>query len=402
MGGQTASEKTTHIDMRGFSKILRFDKKKKTITVQSGTRWRDIQDFIDPHDLSVKIMQTYSNFTVGGSLSVNVHGRYVGGGPLINSVESIRILLADGRDILASRSENSEIFYSALGGYGGIGIILEATLHLVRNEKIRREISIIQTDQYKRHFSNNIKNNPNAVLHNGDIYPPSFETVRSETWIKTDDELTIKERLIPRNKKYWLEPNVISSISILPFGTEIRRNVLEPQRDGKKLVTWRNYEASYDVAQLEPTTPRLVYTYVLQEYFVPVDNFDLFILKMRRVFQKHGVNVLNVSIRHSPAEKDTYLSWAQSEVFSFVIYYKQGTSKSAQKNVKMWTMELIDEVLSVQGTYYLPYQIHATSSQFQKAYPGYKKFFDLKKKLDPNNRFRNTLWDTYYVPQEQK
>lgn len=44
MGGQTASEKTTHIDMRGFSKILRFDKKKKTITVQSGTRWRDIQD----------------------------------------------------------------------------------------------------------------------------------------------------------------------------------------------------------------------------------------------------------------------------------------------------------------------------------------------------------------------
>jgi len=32
-------------------------------------------------------MQSYANFTVGGSLSVNVHGRYVNQGPLILSVE---------------------------------------------------------------------------------------------------------------------------------------------------------------------------------------------------------------------------------------------------------------------------------------------------------------------------
>ena len=40
--------------------------------MQAGIRWCDIQEFVDPHDLSVKIMQTYANFTVGGSLSVNV------------------------------------------------------------------------------------------------------------------------------------------------------------------------------------------------------------------------------------------------------------------------------------------------------------------------------------------
>jgi len=32
--------------------------------VQAGIKWRDIQDAIDPHDLSVKIMQSFSNFTV--------------------------------------------------------------------------------------------------------------------------------------------------------------------------------------------------------------------------------------------------------------------------------------------------------------------------------------------------
>ena len=52
--------------------------------------------FVDAHDLSVKIMQSYANFTVGGSLSVNVHGRYTGLGPLILSVRSIRLVLANG------------------------------------------------------------------------------------------------------------------------------------------------------------------------------------------------------------------------------------------------------------------------------------------------------------------
>ncbi|MGH8720794.1 MAG: hypothetical protein ACREU4_02340, partial [Burkholderiales bacterium] len=47
---------------------------------------------------------------------------------------------------------------------------------------------------------------------------------------------------------------------------------------------------------------------------------------------------------------------------------------------------------------YLPYQPHATPEQFLKAYPRAPEFFALKKKLDPENRFRNKLWDKYYAP----
>ena len=41
-------------------------------------------------------MQTYANFTVGGALSVNCHGRYVGLGPLVLSVRSLKLALHDG------------------------------------------------------------------------------------------------------------------------------------------------------------------------------------------------------------------------------------------------------------------------------------------------------------------
>ena len=52
-------------------------------------------------------------------------------------------------------------------------------------------------------------------------------------------------------------------------------------------VTWRNYEASYDVAELEPAS-RESASYVLQEYFVPVERFDEFITACRALPEDCG------------------------------------------------------------------------------------------------------------------
>ena len=107
MGGQVASPMSLHLDMRQMNQVLAFSPSDKTIRVQAGIRWRSIQRFIDPHGLAVKIMQTYANFTVGGSLSVNCHGRYMGLGPVILSVRSICLVLADGQKVEASRESNA-------------------------------------------------------------------------------------------------------------------------------------------------------------------------------------------------------------------------------------------------------------------------------------------------------
>ncbi len=395
MGGQTATENALQIDMRSLNRILKLDPKERTMTVQAGIRWRDIQDEIDKHDLAIRIMQTYSNFTVGGSLSVNAHGRYIGEGPLVRSVDSIKIVLADGSEWTASPTVNPELFFAAIGGYGGIGVITEATLKLVPNEKISRETTTLKVKDYRKYFKDHIRDNSKVVLHNGDLYPPRYEEVGLETWVRTDKPLTTQARLIPRDQKYWLEPNAISAISSLPFGAELRSKVLDPLIRSKELVVWRNHEASYDVGQLEPTTPRLLFTYVLQEYFIPVDQFDAFVPRMAHVFQKHDVNVINVSIRHALPDPGTLLAWAPREVFSFVVYYKQGTSDAARSQVARWTREMIEEALALGGAYYLPYQIHATPEQFRKAYPGHAAFFKVKKQYDPTNKFRNRLWDAY-------
>jgi SAM-dependent methyltransferase len=66
--------------------------------------------------------------------------------------------------------------------------------------------------------------------------------------------------------------------------------------------------------------------------------------------------------------------------------------------VAIWTRELIEAAIACGGRYYLPYQAHATAAQFHAAYPGANELFALKRRLDPDYRFRNVLWDTYYQP----
>lgn len=117
---------------------------------------------------------------------------------------------------------------------------------------------------------------------------------------------------------------------------------------------------------------------------------------IRNILQRYHVNVLNISIRHSKKDPGSLLAWAKEEVFAFVLYYKQGTSELAKNKVALWTRELINATISVDGSYYLPYQLHATPEQFHHAYPRAREFFALKQRLDPNNKFRNKLWDKYY------
>ncbi len=398
MGGQTASEKAVQIDMREFNKVLSFSTSTKEITVQAGIRWYDIQKVIDPYDLSVKIMQTYSNFTVGGSLSVNVHGRYIEHGPIIMSVKKFEIVLADGSRVVASPTENPDIFYAAIGGMGGIGVITEVTLALDDNVTVERSRVKMPITEYKDYFVEQIKESSDVVFHNGDIYPMDFDSVSAVNWKKTEKETTTETRLIPRTQDYWIERIAWEVMSEWHFGKQIREYILEPILYSKEAVHTRNYEASYDIAELEPQS-REASTYVLQEFFVPVEKFDEFYPKMKEVFIGNNVNLLNVSIRYAKQDPGAKLAWAQKgEVFAFVVYYKQGTDLKSKDHVARWTREMIDQVLSVGGTYYLPYQPHATEEQFFRAYPGAVDFFDIKKVYDPTNKFTNKLWDKYYDP----
>lgn len=396
-GGQIGIDGTLFLDLRGMDDILELDVANRRIRVEAGITWRKIQEAIDPHDLSLKIMQSYANFTVGGSLSVNSHGRYVNEGPLVHSVRSLVLVTADGTRISADRDQNRDVFFGAVGGYGGLGVITEVELDLAPNEVVERTVERMPVGAFHSWFGEHIRGSDKAVFFNADIYAPKFDDLVTITFSRTDRPPTVPDRLQSGGDSTRLEKMTYWWVSEAPLGKQARSEIIDRMRLGSKPAVWRNYEASYDVRGLEPGS-RDQTTYVLQEYFVPVDHFDGFAAKMSEIFTRFGANVINVSIRHATADPDTLLSWAPVESFAFVVYYKQGTSDAARTEVGVWTRELVDAVLSEEGTYYLPYQILATDTQFRQAYPRFGEWASLKMRLDPQYQFRNTLWDRYLPP----
>ncbi len=394
MGGQTATERALQLDMRSFNRVLAFDPQQKTLRVQAGITWRQVLEYIDPHGLSPQIMQSYANFTVGGSLSVNAHGRYVGQGPLVLAVKSILLVLADGSMVEASPTQNSELFYGAIGGYGGIGVIAEATLALTENTRLARKTEVMPVEQYRGFFAEQVRGNPDMVMHNGILYTDDYRTVRAVSYLRTDAPLTVEERLVDAGRNYKVMRAALGAASS-KSGAALREAVLDPLNFRGEQVQWRNHEASLDVRELQPISGA-DYSYVLQEYFVPEAQLEVFIARMRDVLQKHRVKVANISIRHAKADPGTLLAWSRGDTFALVLYYRQGTSEEARAAVGTWTRELIDAALASDGTYYLPYQIHATREQFLAAYPRAPEYFALKQRVDPTGKFRNKLWDAYY------
>ena len=223
MGGHIGANGGLHVDMRRLRGVLDVSRAQRTVTALAGTTWREIQERIDPADLSVKIMQSYANFTVGGSLSVNAHGRYVGLGPIVGAVESFSIVLADGSVVKASRAEHPDLFYGAIGGYGGLGIIVEATIALTDNVRLRREDETVPVGRYRKFLADRLRSSPRAVLQNADLYTTDYETVHVVTYAVTEEPTTTSDRLIPRDDSHVLQRLGYWMTSEWPFGATIRR-----------------------------------------------------------------------------------------------------------------------------------------------------------------------------------
>src|SRR6266568_268810 len=163
MGGQQFATDSICIDMRSLDRVISFDREHGLIEAEAGIQWpKLIRTYLDAQGSSAKqwgIAQKQTGadtFTLGGSLSSNVHGRGLAMKPLISNVESFTLINADGKAICCSRDENKELFGLAIGGYGLFGLIDSVTLRLVPRQKLRRVVEIIHADELPKRFEERI------------------------------------------------------------------------------------------------------------------------------------------------------------------------------------------------------------------------------------------------------
>ena len=394
LGGNVRYPDSLILDLTEFDEVLELDVENKLITVQSGISWNKIQQLIDPHDLSIKIMQDNNDYSVAGSLSVNAHSSYVAAGPVINSVRSIRIALADGKIYEASREKNNALFFGAIGGYGGLGVIVQATLELADNVALERTVKFLGYNEFNRHFNDNIMHDESIVQHQAVFYPPNYETLLDISWRKTDKPLTDDQRLQENEIEPWWQSALTNWKSRSDFLHRFQKNLIDPVKYKEETVVMRNLENSYNLRSsgfINSTTS----TMVMQEYLIPVKRFEIFVFSMRDIFNRHNVDISKVLISYLPQDHGGLLMGSSAHSFSFKVVYQQEKTKQSQQQVEIWTRELIEAAVNSGGSYILPYVIPDSIQQFERAFPGSDYFYALKLRADPQNRFKNLFWEQH-------
>jgi FAD/FMN-containing dehydrogenase len=392
MGGQTIYPGGISVNMLPF-KNIELDEGKNLLHVQAGAKWADIIPYLDKHGRSVGIMQSDNSFTVGGSLSVNCHGWQYDRPPIASTVESFHLMKADGSVVACSRTQNQELFSLALGGYGLFGIILDADLRVVSNERLRLEQYVVSTGQAMEAFSRTIRKTPNVELAYArlNITPQKmFDQVVVNVFSREDGQ-------IPKLKagdSRWLPRLIFRGSAGSEYGKEMRWSAetrLQPELVGK--VFSRNELMNDNAEWYLDHSPES--TDILHEYFVSPEHAGEFLTAAKKIIRKRGADLLNVTVRDIRTDHDTFLNYATQDVFAFVMFFSQPRTPTGEAEMQTMTQELVDAALHAGGRYYLPYRLHPTLEQFRRAYPQSDAFFDLKRRYDPNELFQNEFYRKY-------
>jgi FAD/FMN-containing dehydrogenase len=406
MGGQTFTHGGLVLDLRDFNRI-QLDKEQKTVNIQSGARWWQLQRLLDREGLSVKAMQSINIFSVGGSLSVNGHGIDPVPGPVAPTVRRLRLMLSNGEIVEASPSENVDLFRHVLGGYGLFGVILDVDLDLVSNEMYARQTVYMDYKDYPAYYRANVEGNNGVGLVFGrlSVSPRSF---LREAAVHIYSKSPFDDSLPPltENRHDTLDRFIINFSKTGGAGRWLRwtlEKYTEPYLDPcvtrnqamnpkEVCLVSRNEEMYDNMAYLENRLPD---TDILQEYFVPYDRMPKFVDGLREVVRSNKANLLNVTLRTVHKDTVTALAYAKDDMFGLVLYFNVGFNDKDNEILKKTTTELIDVAEQAGGTYYLPYQLLYSKQQLRTAYPEIDDFFAAKRKYDPIGLFSNAFYEKY-------
>ena len=405
MGGQQFATDSICIDTRALDRVISFDQERGLIETEAGIRWpKLIRTYLDARRESanqwgIAQKQTGADtFTLGGSLSSNVHGRGLAMKPLISNIESFTLVNADGKSVRCSRDENGELFRIAIGGYGLFGLIDSVTLRLVPRKKLRRVVEIIRSDDLARRFEERIaqeflygdfqfsvdEKSPD-FLQRGvfSCYQPidEHEPIAAKKELRDADWLdllrlayTDREKAFKRYSDYYLSTNGQTYWS-----------------DTSQLSAYLPNYAQKLREQIGGEESSLIIT----EIYVRRTNLADFLAQTAELLRSNRTIVIYGTVRLIEKDGESFLAWAK-EPYACIIFnlLTLHTPAGIEASVRSFHA-LIDLAIARGGSYYLTYHKFAKPEQVMTCYPQFKQFLALKRTYDPAERFQSD-WYRYY------
>src|SRR6266498_1807909 len=405
MGGQQFATDGICVDSRSLNRVISFDRERGLIEAEAGIQWPDLirnyletqRDTVRPWGIAQK--QTGADtFTLGGSLSSNVHGRGLVMKPVISNVEAFTLINGDGKMVRCSRTENAELFRLVIGGYGLFGMMNTVTLRLVPRLKLRRVVALIEANDLARRFEERIaqkfiygdfqfsvdEKSPD-FLQRGvfSCYEPidEREPIVAEKKLRDDDWLdllrlgyTDRAKAFKRYSDYYLSTNGQTYWSDTNQLSAYLPNYAQKIRD----------QIGGDESSL-----------IITEIYVPRADLPGFLAQAAELLRSNRTIVIYGTVRLIEKDDESFLAWAKQSyaciIFNLLTLHTPGGIEVSARSFR----GLIDLAIARGGSYYLTYHKFAKPEQVVACYPQFKQFLDLKRNYDPAERFQSD-WYRHY------
>jgi len=402
------------LDLTEFNKVLDFDTKTGIITVQSGARIKDLWETGIEKGFWPPVVSGTMMPTVGGALSMNIHGKNnFKVGTIGEHVKEFTFLTAKGEILKCSPKSNSDLFYSAISGFGMLGCFLTVQIKMkpIYSGKMRVFPVLVKNfDELFNYFEREYKSSDylvgwidafasGAAMGRGQIH----KAVNLGEGEDPDfpDNCRLDKQHLP-TRLFGIIPKKWMWILMRPFSFNL----------GMRLINFAKYIASILVNNKPYLQGHAEYAFLLD--YVPnwkfvykpgaMIQYQVFLPKetakeaMKEIFslgQSYGiVNYLSVFKKHKP---DPFLLTHAVDGFSMAMDFP--VTKSNKE--KLWNLcYAMDEVvLKAGGRFYFAkdstLRKRVMESYFPKA--NLKKFYALKKKYDPKGILQTDLYKRIFL-----
>lgn len=409
MGGQQFLTDGVVIDASALDAVTGLDSERGTVRVGAGVRWPALMAWLEQTQgegaghWSIRQKQTGADsLSIGGAVSSNVHGRGLTMGPIIDDIESMRIVDAHGEAVEISRGARPHLFAAACGGYGMFGVITEVTLRLQRRERLCRDVDVIDAADLPERFAASVA----AGYRYGDwqfeIDPTSDGYlgcgIMSRYRPLTEDEHGIEEPPSGRvalARDDWARLVGLARIDKRRAFQLYREHYLATDgqhywSDAHQRATYLdNYAELLDAAH--PGGERS--TLMITELFVGREHLLSLLDAARRTLLTHDAEVIYGTVRLVEPDTTTLLAWARRPWACVVLNLLVEHTPDGIEQASTTFQALIDDAMSLGGSYYLTYHRWARAQQLVRAHPRIADFVEAKRMHDPDGRFRSDWYD---------
>ena len=407
MGGQQFGTETAHISMSKMNDVLAFDRERGIVRVEAGIGWPKLITDLNARQSgggpawAIAQKQTGADeLSVGGALSANAHGRGLKFRPMIQDVEALTLINAEGQVLTVSRTEHPELFRLAIGGYGLFGAIATVDLRLVPRTKLQRVVEVVSIDELPGKVHERLeagaaygdfqyKTDTAAadfmrvgVLSTYRPVPPETPIPAEQKRLSDDDwnqllllAHTRKSEAFARYSRHYLGTN-----GQIYWSDLHQMSYYNP-----------NYE-DYLRTRMPGYTPGSL---MITEVYVPRTRLREFSDRMVEEARAHQFDIIYGTMRLIERDDESFLAWAKQDYACVIFNLRVPHTPEGIAKAREDFQRIIDCALELGGSYYLTYHRWARKDQVLKAYPQFPEFLRQKLRFDPKERFQSD-WYRHY------